>query len=69
VIQLDGCAAPIVAYGHNGGGDGYMSSVQVSLDGTRVAVVLVNGYGASNAAQDEGSATLFNTMQRLYCAT
>ena len=69
VIQRDGCAAPIVAYGHNGGGDGYMSSVQVSLDGSRVAVLLVNGYGASNAAQDHGSATLFNTVQRLYCAS
>ena len=46
-----------------------MSSVQVSLDGSRVAVLLVNGYGASNAAQAHGSATLFNTMQRLYCAS
>jgi len=68
LIQRDGCAAPGLAYGHNGGGDGYMSSVQVSLDGSRVAVLLVNGYGASNAAQNHGGATLFNTMQRLYCA-
>ena len=68
VIQQDGCATPGLAYGHNGGGDGYMSSVQVSPDGSRVAVVLVNGYAATNAAQDQGSATLFNTMQRLYCA-
>ena len=68
MIQQDGCAAPGLAYGHNGGGDGYMSSVQVSPDGSRVAVVLVNGYAASNAAQDHGSATLFNTMQRLYCS-
>ena len=68
VIQPDGCATPGFAYGHNGAGDGYMSSVQASPDGSRVAVVLVNGYGTSNAAQDQGSATLFNTMQRLYCA-
>jgi hypothetical protein len=68
VIQQDGCATPGLAYGHNGAGDGYMSSVQVSPDGSRVAVVLVNGYAASSAAQDQGSATLFNTMQRLYCS-
>ncbi len=68
VIQQDGCATPGFAYGHNGAGDGYMSSVQVSSDGSRVAVLLVNGYGASSAAQDSGSVTLFNTMQRLYCA-
>ena len=68
VIQQDGCATPGVAYGHNGGGDGYMSSVQVSPDGSRVAVVLVNGYPVSSAAQDSAGATLFNTMQRLYCA-
>jgi D-alanyl-D-alanine carboxypeptidase len=68
MIQPDGCATPGLGYGHNGGGDGYMSSVQVSPDGSRVAVVLVNGYAASSAAQDQGSATLFNTMQRLYCS-
>ncbi len=68
VIQQDGCATPGLAYGHNGGGDGYMSSVQVSPDGSRVAVVLVNGYAASTAAQDHGGATRFNTMQRLYCS-
>ena len=64
VIQQDGCATPGVAYGHNGGGDGYMSSVQVSPDGSRVAVLLVNGYAASSAAQDAP----FNMMQRLYCS-
>ena len=68
VIQQDGCTTPGLAYGHNGAGDGYMSSVQVSPDGSRVAVVLVNGYAASIAAQDQGSATLVNTMQRLYCS-
>jgi hypothetical protein len=67
-VQQDGCGAFGGAYGHNGGGDGYMSSVQVSPDGRRVAVVLVNGYGESGAAQDHGSQTLFDRMQRLYCA-
>jgi hypothetical protein len=67
VTQQDGCATPGLAYGRNGGGDGYMSSVQVSPEGNRFAVVLVNGYGMSSAAQDQGSETLFNTMQRLYC--
>jgi D-alanyl-D-alanine carboxypeptidase len=66
--QQDGCGAFHMAYGHNGGGDGCMSSVQVSPDGSRVAVVLANGYGKSGAAQDHGSETLFNAMQRLYCA-
>lgn len=68
VIQSDGCATPGVAYGHNGGGDGYMSSVQVSTDGSRVAVLLVNGYATSAAAQGQASTTLFNAMQRLYCS-
>jgi D-alanyl-D-alanine carboxypeptidase len=67
VIQQDGCAAPGIAYAHNGGGGGYMSSVQVSPDGSRVAVVLINGYGASTAAQDHENAALFNTMQSFYC--
>jgi len=67
VVQPDGCASPGYAYGHNGDGDGYMSSVQVSPDGSRVAVVLINGYGASTAAQDNAGAVLFNTMQSLYC--
>ena len=68
VIQTDGCATPGLAYGHNGGGDGYMSSVQVSPDGRRVAVVLANGYATSSAAQDAGGTAVGNAMQRLYCA-
>jgi D-alanyl-D-alanine carboxypeptidase len=68
VIQQHGCATPGVAYGHNGGGDGYMSSAQVSPDGRRVAVLLANGYATSSAAQNHGGATLFKTMQHRYCA-
>ena len=41
---------------------------QVSADRSRVAVLLVNGYGESNAAQDQVVATPFDTMQRLYRA-
>jgi len=67
VIQPDGCATPGTAYGHNGGGGGYQSSVQVSTDGSRVAVVLINGYPTSVAAQDHENTVLFNTMQTLYC--
>ena len=42
-----------------------MSYEQVSADRSRVAVLLVNGYGESNAAQDQVGATPFDTMQRL----
>ena len=42
--------------------------VIVSPDGSRVAAVLVNGYATTKAAQEHGSATVFTTMQRLYCA-
>ena len=64
--QTDGCADGMLVYGHNGGGDGYMSSVQVSPDGSRVAVVLINGYGTSAAAQAHET-VMSNTMQSLYC--
>jgi D-alanyl-D-alanine carboxypeptidase len=67
-VQQDGCGASGTAYGHNGSGDGYMSSVQVSPNGSRVAVVLINGYYASQLAQDSTNQTLATTMQRLYCA-
>ena len=68
MIQQDGCAMSDPAYGHNAGGDGCMFYEQVSADRSRVAVLLVNGYGESNAAQDQVGATPFDTMQRLYCA-
>jgi D-alanyl-D-alanine carboxypeptidase len=68
VVQRDGCGAFVSAYGHNGGGDGYMSSVQISPDGSRVAVLLINGYWGSQLAQDSTSLTTMTTMQRLYCA-
>ena len=67
-VQRDGCVGSHTAYGHNGGGNGYMSSTQVSADGSRVAVVLINGYNSSQLAQDDTSTTTKATMQRLYCS-
>jgi D-alanyl-D-alanine carboxypeptidase len=67
VVQQDGCGFG-TAYGHNGGGGGYMTSAQVSPNGSRVAVVLINGYWGSQLAQDSTSQTMTTTMQRLYCA-
>lgn len=70
-IQADGCSNPPgTAYGHNGGGLGSQNSVQVSPDGSRVAVLLTNGHTLNN----NGNATLrgtniaFDTVQRLYCS-
>jgi D-alanyl-D-alanine carboxypeptidase len=68
VLQLDGCSTAYRVYGHNGEGNGWVSSVQVSSNGNRVAVVLINGYGASTADQDHASALVMSTMQNLYCS-
>ena len=46
-INQEACSDP--AYGHNGGGDGFASSVYVSADGERVAVLLLNGRTAGGA--------------------
>jgi D-alanyl-D-alanine carboxypeptidase len=59
--SLTGCGG--VAYGHSGGGAGYKSNVWVSGDGSRVAVLLLNGRG--DALADAGADA---AMQRLYCA-
>ena len=56
-----GCAG--IAYGHNGGGDGFSSSVFVSGNGRRVAVLLLNG-----RAGDRGDTAGYHAMLRLYCA-
>jgi D-alanyl-D-alanine carboxypeptidase len=60
-INPSGCAG--IAYGHNGGLDGYESNVLVSGNGDRVAVLLLNGRAGSS-----GDTTAFDTMSRLYCA-
>jgi CubicO group peptidase (beta-lactamase class C family) len=61
-IDESGCAG--VAYGHNGGGDGFTTSVFVSGDGRRVAVLLANG----RTADDHGDALVHAAMNALYCA-
>lgn len=61
-IDESGCAG--VAYGHNGGGDGFSTSVFVSGDGRRVAVLLLNG----RTADGHGDAPVHAAMNRLYCS-
>lgn len=60
-IDKSGCAG--IAFGHNGGMDGFESNVFVSGNGNRVAVLLLNGRTADN----HGDAMAFDTMNRLYC--
>jgi D-alanyl-D-alanine carboxypeptidase len=52
------------AYAHNGGGFGWASSVAVSGDGKRVAVLLLNGR-ATNGLADADTAT---ALRDLFCA-
>ena len=60
--SASGCAGP--AFGWSGGGAGYKTNVWVSGDGTRVAVLLLNGRldgGGSDAAAQ-------HALARLYCS-
>lgn len=41
VLTILACGG--IAHGHNGGGDGFTTSVYVLGDGDRVAVLLLNG--------------------------
>jgi D-alanyl-D-alanine carboxypeptidase len=66
--QQNGCTPGAQVFSHNGGGGGYMSTVQVSPDGRHVGVVLINGYEASTAAQNHAETLMIAAMQRLYCA-
>jgi D-alanyl-D-alanine carboxypeptidase len=52
------------AFGHNGGGAGYKTSVLVSGDGERVAVLLLNG----NTRDGRADAAAFRTAERLFCS-
>ena len=61
-ISASGCAG--IAYGHNGGGEGFETNVLVAGDGSRVAVPLLNG----RTADDHGDDVAFKAMNRLYCA-
>jgi D-alanyl-D-alanine carboxypeptidase len=56
-----GCAGP--AYGHSGGGAGFKTNVWVSGDGSRVAVLLLNGRRDTRTDDQAGA-----TMAKLYCA-
>lgn len=60
-VEPSGCAG--TAYGHNGGGSAFSSSVFVSEDGKRVAVLLVNG----RAADDSSDTAVHAAMNELYC--
>ena len=53
-----------VAYQHNGGGAGFKTSVFVSGDGARVAVLLLNG----NNGHTDADSTVYAAAKRLYCA-
>jgi D-alanyl-D-alanine carboxypeptidase len=50
------------AYNHNGAGAGFKTSVLVSRDGGRVAVLLLNGNSAG------ADAAAYAAVERLYCA-
>ena len=60
-VDQSGCAG--TAYGHNGGGSGFASSVFVSGDGSRVAVLLLNGRAAGNPRDVD----VYDAMNKLYC--
>lgn len=53
-----------VAYQHNGGGSGFKTSVFVSGDGSRVAVLLLNG-ATADARGDEAA---YAAAERLFCS-
>jgi D-alanyl-D-alanine carboxypeptidase len=61
-VDATGCAG--IAYGHNGGGDGFETNVYVAGDGSRVAVLLLNG----RTADGHGDDVALRAMNRLYCA-
>jgi D-alanyl-D-alanine carboxypeptidase len=61
-VDQTGCAG--IAYGHNGGGDGFETNVFVSGNGDRVAVILLNG----RTSDSSGDAVAFRAMSSLYCA-
>jgi D-alanyl-D-alanine carboxypeptidase len=57
-----GC--PAIGYGHNGGMEGFETNVYVSGDGTRVAVLLLNG----RTWDDHGDTAAYTAMEFLFCA-
>ena len=61
-VEPSGCAG--IAYGHNGAGAAFTTSVYVSGDGRRVAVLLLNGH-TTDARSDIAPKA---AMRRLFCA-
>ncbi len=61
-VEPSGCAG--IAYGHNGAGAAFTTSVYVSGDGRRVAVLLLNGH-TTDAGSDIAAKA---AMRRLFCA-
>jgi D-alanyl-D-alanine carboxypeptidase len=60
-VDPSGCAG--TAYGHNGGGAGFSTSVFVSGDGKRVAVLQLNGRASDNSSDE----AVHGAMNALYC--
>jgi D-alanyl-D-alanine carboxypeptidase len=58
--EWTGCGG--TAFGHSGGGAGFKTDVWVAGDGSRVAVLLLNGRGDASADLHAG-----DLMQELYC--
>jgi D-alanyl-D-alanine carboxypeptidase len=63
--QQSGCGGP--AYGWSGGGNGFKTNVWVNRDGSRVAVLLLNGRVAGTP-QAFGDGRAGSALARLYCA-
>jgi D-alanyl-D-alanine carboxypeptidase len=61
VVEPSGCGGTV--YQHNGGGAGFKTSVFVSGDGTRVAVLLLNG----NTLDGRADTLAHAAADRLYC--
>ena len=53
------------AYGHSGAGSGYKTNVWVTSDGSRVAVLLLNGRMADQATGDLRAA---QALDQLHCS-
>ncbi|HEY7197410.1 MAG TPA: serine hydrolase domain-containing protein [Gaiellaceae bacterium] len=63
--ERTGCGG--AAYGWSGGGNGFKTNVWVNRDGSRVAVLLLNGRTAGKE-QSSGDGDAAGALARLYCA-
>lgn len=57
-----------MAYGWSGGGDGFKTEVWVNGDGSRVAVLLLNGRHWLSSDQPQADAAAHQALVKLYCA-